>query len=67
MVSVVGTNGSIDYFRSADNPAQYPEMSESALNFDCARAFVRIGPLLVGMVVAGAVTATDDDEHAMHD
>jgi excisionase family DNA binding protein len=36
------------------------------LNFDCARAFIRVGPQLVGMLVGGGIDPTGDDPRALY-
>ncbi|MGC8499205.1 MAG: helix-turn-helix domain-containing protein [Acidimicrobiales bacterium] len=35
-------------------------------DFDCARTFVRVGPHLVGMLLAGGVAASDSDERELY-
>jgi excisionase family DNA binding protein len=36
------------------------------LNFDCARAFIRLGPQLIGMLVAGGIDPSGDDPRALY-
>lgn len=55
-----------DWRQLADDPDFEVRFRTGPLGFDCARAFVRLGPLLIGMLVAGGTTATDDDERALH-
>jgi excisionase family DNA binding protein len=55
-----------DWRQLADDPDFEIRFRTGPLGFDCARAFVRLGPLLIGMLVAGGTTATDDDERALH-
>lgn len=45
----------------ADDPDLVPRFRVGPLGFECARAFVRSGPSLVGMVLAGGIAAADDD------
>ncbi len=40
-----------------------PRFALGGLGFECARAFVRQGSSLIGMVVAGGVAPLDCDEH----
>ena len=44
----------------ADHPDLTPRFQEGALGFQCARAFVRHGSTLVGMVLAGGVSPSTD-------
>ena len=44
----------------ADHPDLSPRFQEGALGFECARAFVRHGSTLVGMVLAGGVSPAGD-------
>jgi excisionase family DNA binding protein len=44
----------------ADHPDLSPRFQEGALGFECARAFVRHGSTLVGMVLAGGVSPATD-------
>ncbi len=44
----------------ADHPDLSPRFQEGALGFECARAFVRHGSTLVGMVLAGGVSPAAD-------
>lgn len=36
------------------------------LNFDCARAFIRVGPQLIGMLVGGGIDPSGDDPRALY-
>jgi excisionase family DNA binding protein len=56
----------------ADHPDLTPRFQQGALGFQCARAFVRHGSTLVGMVLAGGVSpsadpATDPDLYHLDD
>jgi excisionase family DNA binding protein len=56
----------------ADHPDLTPRFQEGALGFQCARAFVRHGSTLVGMVLAGGVSPSidatvDPDLHHLDD
>jgi hypothetical protein len=44
----------------ADHPDLTPRFQEGALGFECARAFIRHGSTLVGMVLAGGVSPSAD-------
>jgi excisionase family DNA binding protein len=44
----------------ADHPDFTPRFHEGALGFQCARAFIRHGSTLVGMVLAGGVSPSTD-------
>lgn len=44
----------------ADHPDLTPRFQSGALGFQCARAFIRNGTTLVGMVLAGGVSPSDD-------
>jgi len=44
----------------ADDPDLVPRFRIGPLGFECARAFVRSGPSLVGMVLAGGIASDDD-------
>ena len=44
----------------ADHPDLAPRFQEGALGFQCARAFIRHGSTLVGMVLAGGVSPSTD-------
>ncbi|MGB7979175.1 MAG: helix-turn-helix domain-containing protein [Candidatus Nanopelagicales bacterium] len=46
----------------ADHPDLTPEFRTGALGFQCARAFIRHGSALVGMVLAGGVSPALDPE-----
>ncbi len=45
----------------ADQPDLTPRFHEGALGFQCARAFIRHGSTLVGMVLAGGVSPSTDE------
>jgi excisionase family DNA binding protein len=45
----------------ADHPDLSPRFQEGALGFQCARAFIRHGSTLVGMVLAGGVSPSADE------
>jgi len=45
----------------ADEPDLTPHFHEGALGFQCARAFIRHGSALVGMVLAGGVSPSSDE------
>jgi ligand-binding sensor protein len=45
----------------ADHPDLTPRFQEGALGFECARAFIRHGSTLVGMVLAGGVSPSTDE------
>jgi excisionase family DNA binding protein len=45
----------------ADQPDLTPRFHEGALGFQCARAFIRHGSTLVGMVLAGGVSPSSDE------
>ena len=45
----------------ADHPDLTPRFQEGALVFECARAFIRHGSTLVGMVLAGGVSPSTDE------
>lgn len=56
----------------ADHPDLAPRFQSGALGFQCARAFIRHGSTLVGMVLAGGVSpatdpAADSDLHHLDD
>jgi len=44
----------------ADHPDLTPRFQSGALGFECARAFIRNGTTLVGMVLAGGVSPSSD-------
>ena len=51
----------VDEWRDlADHPDLAPRFQEGALGFQCARAFIRHGTTLVGMVLAGGVSPSTD-------
>lgn len=45
----------------ADQPDLTPRFHDGALGFQCARAFIRHGSVLVGMVLAGGVSPSTDE------
>jgi hypothetical protein len=55
-----------DWKQLADDPDFETRFCTGPLEFECARAFIRIGPQLVGMVVAGGLAASDRDERALY-
>ncbi|MGA3215733.1 MAG: helix-turn-helix domain-containing protein [Acidimicrobiales bacterium] len=55
-----------DWKQLAEDPDFEIRFRTGPLDFDCARAFVRIGSRLVGMLVAGGLAATDDDDRALY-
>ena len=50
----------------ADDLHLEPHWRTGALGFDCARAFIRRGPRLTGMVLAGGVASNDDDHPELY-
>jgi len=50
----------------ADDPDFEPRFATGALGFDCARAFVRSGTSLVGMVLVGGVRPDGSDTHGLY-
>ena len=63
---VVLTKCLAEWRQLADDPDFEIRFCTGQLEFDCARAFVRIGPQLVGMLVAGGLAATDEDERSLY-
>lgn len=62
----------IEWRDLADHPDLSPRFQSGALGFQCARAFIRHGSTLVGMVLAGGVSpstdaAADPDLHHLDD
>ncbi|MHB8263520.1 MAG: helix-turn-helix domain-containing protein [Acidimicrobiales bacterium] len=55
----------VDWKYLADDPDFGARLRTGPLNFDRARSFIRVGPELIGMVVAGGIAASDDDERAL--
>jgi excisionase family DNA binding protein len=55
-----------DWRQLADDPDFETRFCTGPLEFECARAFIRIGPQLVGMLVAGGLAASDRDERALY-
>jgi excisionase family DNA binding protein len=55
-----------DWKQLAEDPDFEIRFRTGPLGFDCARAFVRIGSQLVGMLVAGGLAASDDDDRALY-
>lgn len=50
----------------ADSHDLGPQWWTGPLGYDCSRAFIRSGASLVGMVLAGGVAASDDDDRDLH-
>lgn len=50
----------------ADGHDLSPRWRTGPLGWDCARAFIRSGTTLVGMLLAGGVAADDDDPRDLH-
>ncbi len=50
----------------ADKPDFEAQFYVGQLGFECARAYIRSGPLLVGMVLAGGVATPDDDSEELY-
>lgn len=55
-----------DWKHLAEDPDFALSFQTGPLGFDRARTFVRIGPQLVGMVVAGGIAASDDDPRELY-
>lgn len=55
-----------DWKGLADDPDFGVRFRTGPLGIDCARVFVRIGPRLVGMLVAGCIDATGDDHRELY-
>jgi len=55
-----------DWKQLADDPDFDMRFRTGPLNFDCARAFIRLGPQLIGMLLVGGIAATDDDPRALY-
>lgn len=55
-----------DWKHFADDPDFDVRFRTGPLDADCARTFVRVGPQLVGMLLAGGVAASDDDPRELH-
>ena len=55
-----------DWKQLADDPDFETRFCMGPREFECARAFIRIGPQLVGMVVAGGLAAGDRDERGLY-
>jgi len=55
-----------DWRQLADDPDFETRFCTGPLEFECARAFIRIGPQLVGMLVAGGLAASGRDERALY-
>lgn len=56
-----------DWRELADDPDLTPRFRTGRLGFQCARAFVRVGDRLVGMVLAGGLPAPGQDPTGLHD
>jgi excisionase family DNA binding protein len=50
----------------ADDPDFDIRFRTGPLQFDCARAFIRLGPQLIGMLVAGGLDPSGNDPRALH-
>jgi excisionase family DNA binding protein len=50
----------------ADEPDFEPQFRTGQLGFQCARAYIRSGTSLVGMVLAGGVAAPGDDSEELY-
>ena len=50
----------------ADDPVLDLRYHRSPLDIDCARTFVRVGPRLVGMLFAGGIDPTGNDERPLY-
>jgi excisionase family DNA binding protein len=55
-----------DWRELANDPDFDIRFRTGPLNFDCARAFIRVGPQLVGMLVGGGIDPTGDDPRALY-
>ena len=55
-----------DWEQLAEDPDFALRFQTGPLGFDCARTFVRVGPQLVGMLVAGGIAASDDDPRDLY-
>ena len=63
---VVLTKCLAEWRQLADDPDFETRFCTGPLEFECARAFIRIGPQLVGMLVAGGLAASGRDERALY-
>jgi len=50
----------------ADDPDFDVRFRTGPLQFDCARAFIRLGTQLIGMLVAGGIDPSGDDPRALY-
>ena len=55
-----------DWRQLAEDPDFALSFRTGPHDFDCARTFVRVGPQLVGMLLAGGVAASEDDERELY-
>jgi excisionase family DNA binding protein len=55
-----------DWKGLADDPDFDIRFRTGPLQFDCARAFIRLGPQLIGMLVAGGIDPSGDDPRALY-
>lgn len=56
----------LDWKELTDDPDLGPRFHAGSLQFDCARAYIRVGRQLVGMVLAGGLAQSPDDPRALH-
>lgn len=56
----------IDWKELTDDADLGPRFHIGSLQFDCARAYIRIGRELVGMVLAGGLARSPDDPRALY-
>ena len=55
-----------DWKGLADDPDFEVRFHAGPLGVDCARAFLRVGPQLVGMLIAGCISPSDEDPRALY-
>ena len=55
-----------DWRQLAEDPDFSLRFRTGPHDFDCARTFVRVGPHLVGMLLAGGVAVSEDDERELY-
>jgi len=55
-----------DWKQLADDPDFDMRFRTGPRNFDCARAFIRLGSQLIGMLLVGGIAATEDDPRALY-
>lgn len=56
----------LDWKALTDDTDLAPRFHTGSLQFDCARAYIRVGRLLAGMVLAGGLARTADDPRALY-